>query len=196
MALEGKIMYGLENIHVAKLTGSAYGVPVAIEGAKSVEAEFAYESTAIYADNRNVFTVNGFAGGEGSLGILSLSADEYNLLFGHEIVGTDGFVVKSTDVAPTVALGFSRRRGDGKHQVYWIYNVKFKPSALAATTMEEGKVEAEPIELEFTIGETADNGIYYSETLTDTSFDAVKTSFVAMDVKTINTKAVNMQIEK
>lgn len=184
MSLESKIMYGLEDIHVAKITDGVYATPVHIEGAKSVEAGFAYESNAIYADNRNVFTVNGFAGGEGTLGILSLSTDEYQLLFGHKKVGTDGFVVKSTDVAPTVALGFSRRRADGKSQVYWIYNVKFKPSELEANTMEEGKVEADILELEFSIGETADNAIYYTEEMTATSFDAVKTSFVApTDVK-------------
>lgn len=174
MSLEKKIMYGLENIHVAKFEGGRYATPVAIEGAKNVEASFAYESNSIYADNRNVYTVNGFAGGEGTLGILSLSSDEYELLFGHTKIGDEGYISKSTDIAPQVALGFSRRRADGKSQAYWIYNVKFKPTALSATTMEEGKIEEDILELEFSIMETADNKIFYTNILTEDFFEEVE----------------------
>ncbi|MEG2056825.1 MAG: hypothetical protein RRZ84_02805 [Romboutsia sp.] len=176
MSLDKKIMYGLENIHVAKLTNGTYATPVAIEGAKSVEASFAYESNSIFADNRNVYTVNGFAGGEGTLGILSLSADEYQLLFGHTKIGDEGYISKSTDIAPAVALGFSRRRADGKSQAYWIYNVKFKPTTLSATTMEEGKIEEDVLELEFSIMETPDNKIFYTNVLGEDFFESVTTN--------------------
>ncbi|CEN75434.1 phage major tail protein [[Clostridium] sordellii] len=173
MSLEAKIMYGFSDIHVAKLTDGSYATPVAIEGAKSVEAELKFEHTPFYADNREVARVGGFAGGEGKLNILSLTSDEYNLLFGHTKIGKDGYIVKSNDVAPTVALMFSREKLDGTKTGYCLYNVKFKPSSIAATTMEEGKVEEEPIELEFTIGETDDRKIYYVDKVTGEFFNTV-----------------------
>lgn len=173
MSLESKIMYGFSDIHVAKFTGGTYATPVAIEGGKSVEAELSFEHTPFYADNREVARVGGFAGGEGTLGILSLTSDEYQLLFGHTKIGADGYIVKSNDVAPTVALGFSREKLDGTKMGYWIYNCKFKPSSIAATTMEEGKVEEEPIELEFTIGEAVDRKIYYVDKVTESFFETV-----------------------
>ncbi|XTR36458.1 major tail protein [Paraclostridium tenue] len=173
MSLEQKIMYGFSDIHVAKLTDGEYATPVAIEGGKSVEAELSFEHTPFYADNREVARVGGFAGGEGTLGILSLTSEEYQLLFGHTKIGDDGYVVKSNDVAPAVALMFSREKLDGTKTGYCLYNVKFKPTSISATTMEEGKVEEEPIELEFTIGETSDRKIYYVDKVTPTFFDKV-----------------------
>ncbi|MBW4863760.1 MAG: hypothetical protein KZY55_11525 [Paeniclostridium sp.] len=173
MSLEQKIMYGFSDIHVAKLTGEAYATPVAIEGGKSVEAELSFEHTPFYADNREVARIGGFAGGEGTLGVLSLTSTEQNLLFGHTKIGENGHLVKSNDVAPTVALMFSREKLDGSKQGYCLYNVKFKPTSISATTMEEGKVEEEPMELEFTIGETSDRKIYYVDKVTPTFFDKV-----------------------
>ena len=169
-------MYGFSDIHVAKLNGGSYGTPVAIEGGKSVEAELSFEHTAFYADNREVARIGGFAGGEGTLGVLSLSQSEYELLFGHTKVGANGYIVKSNDVAPTVALGFSREKLDGTKMGYWLYNCKFKPTSISATTMEEGKVEEEIIELEFTIGETADRKIYYVDKVDGDFFSEVPTN--------------------
>ena len=169
-------MYGFSDIHVAKLNGGSYDTPVAIEGGKSVEAELSFEHTAFYADNREVARIGGFAGGEGTLGVLSLSQSEYELLFGHTKVGADGYIVKSNDVAPTVALGFSREKLDGTKMGYWLYNCKFKPTSISATTMEEGKVEEEIIELEFSIGETADRKIYYVDKVDEDFFETVPTN--------------------
>lgn len=173
MNLEQKIMYGFSDIHVAKLTDGTYATPVAIEGGKSVEAELSFEHTPFYADNREVARVGGFAGGEGTLGVLSLTSTEQNLLFGHTKIGEDGYLVKSNDIAPTVALMFSREKLDGTKLGYCLYNVKFKPTSISATTMEEGKPEEEPIELEFSIGETTDKKVYYVDKVTDTFFDKI-----------------------
>ena len=59
---------------------------------------------------------------------------------------------------------------------YWLYNCKFKPTSISATTMEEGKVEEEIIELEFTIGETADRKIYYVDKVDGDFFETVPTN--------------------
>ena len=179
MSLEGKLMYGFSDIHVAKLTGTKYATPVAIEGGKSVEASLSFEHTSFYADNREIATIGGFAGGEGTLGVLSLTASEYELLFGHKAYGEDGYLVKSTDQAPTVALGFSREKLDGTKMGYWLYNVKFKPTSISATTMTEGKVEEDVLELEFSISETADRKIYYVQQADESFFDAVPVNPVA-----------------
>ena len=71
-----RILYGFQKIHVAKLNeeDGTYDTPVELLGGKSVEISFSADSTAVYADDKNVYTFNRIATGEGTLTVLGLTA--------------------------------------------------------------------------------------------------------------------------
>lgn len=173
MSFEQKIMQGFSDIHVAKrTTEGTYATPVLVEGGKSVDIELNFESNSVSADNRTIY-FDGFAGGDGTLGVLSLTTEEMSLLFGHTKVGEDGLLVKSTDIAANVALGFSRNKLDGTKVGYWVYDCKFSTPGIAATTLEEGKADEEVMEITFKVAETQDRKVYYTGKVTDSFFESV-----------------------
>jgi phi13 family phage major tail protein len=156
-----KRLGGFANIHVAPLTGSTFGTPVAISGAKEISAELAYENVQFYADNAIDYTDYIFNGGEGTLTVSGLTMAEYNTLFG-STVSNGGVLVKSTDVAPEVAILFERNKlgSAGKKVLYVLYAAKFAPPAIGAKTME-GSVEEETVELSFTVRALDAGEVFY-----------------------------------
>jgi phi13 family phage major tail protein len=168
-----KRLGGFKNIYVAPLTGSTFGTPVRIEGAKSIEAELAYEAVQFYADNAIDYNDFVFNGGEGTLTVSGLTMQEYNTLFGSTFA-TGGVLVKSTDVAPELAILFERNKlGTNGKVLYALYACKFAPPAISAQTMEGG-VEEEPVELTFTIRELADASVFYMLDSTEVGVDQTK----------------------
>ncbi|WEZ08140.1 major tail protein [Priestia flexa] len=156
-----KRLGGFKNIHVAKLlSDGTFQAPVPVTGAKAIEAELAYEQVQFYADNSIDYSDFIFNGGEGTLTVSGLTADEYNLLFG-STVADGGVLVKSGDIAPELALLFERNKLGTNHKVYYVlYAVKFAPPSISAQTMEGG-VEEEVVELTFTVRELADGEVFY-----------------------------------
>lgn len=155
-----KRLGGFSNIHVAPLTGSTFGTPVPILGAKSVEAELTYENVKFYADNAVDYNDFIFGGGEGTLTVSGLTMDEYNTLFG-STVADGGVLVKSGDIAPELAIMFERKKlGTQDKVLYVLYANKFAPPALSAQTLEGG-VEEETVELTFTTREMEDGEVFY-----------------------------------
>ena len=156
-----KRLGGFSKIHVAKLnTDGTYVAPVAIAGAKSIEAELAYEQVQFYADNAIDYSDFIFTGGEGTLTVAGLTASEYELLFG-STVADGGVLVKSTDIAPEVAILFERNKlGTQDKVLYVLYAAKFAPPSISAQTFEGG-IEEETVELTFTVREVADGSVFY-----------------------------------
>lgn len=156
-----KRLGGFKNIHIAQLKDDgSYVAPVALSGAKSIEAELAYESVQFYADNAIDFSDYVFTGGEGTLTVAGLTMSEYQLLFG-STVADGGVLVKSTDVAPEVAILFERNKlGTNDKVLYALYACKFAPPSISAQTMEGG-IEEETVELSFTVREIADGSVFY-----------------------------------
>ncbi len=155
-----KRLGGFSQIHVAPLTGSTFGTPVPIAGAKSVEAELSYENVKFYSDNAVDYNDNIFAGGEGTLTVSGLSSDEYATLFG-ATVSDGGVAVKSSDSAPELAILFERKKlGTAEKMLYVVYACKFQPPSLTAQTLE-GSVEEENVELTFSIRELDTKEVYY-----------------------------------
>jgi phi13 family phage major tail protein len=164
-----KRLGGFSNIHVAKIVSDGtYQAPIKIEGAKSIEAELAYEQVQFYADNAIDYNDFIFNGGEGTLTVSGLTMTEYNTLFG-STVANGGVLVKSTDVAPEVAILFERKKlGTNFKVLYAVYACKFAPPAISAQTMEGG-VEEETVELTFTVRALDNGDVFYmadSETAT------------------------------
>lgn len=156
-----KRLGGFSKIHVAKLNADgSYIAPVAITGAKSIEAELAYESVQFYADNAIDFSDYVFTGGEGTLTVAGLTGSEYQLLFG-STVADGGVLVKSTDISPEVAILFERKKlGSNDKVLYALFACKFAPPSISAQTLEGG-IEEETVELSFTIREVEDGSVFF-----------------------------------
>lgn len=156
-----KRLGGFSNIHVAKIVSDgSYQAPIKIEGAKSVEAELSYEQVQFYADNAIDYNDFIFNGGEGTLTLSGLTSQEYQTLFG-STVADGGVLVKSTDVAPEVAILFERKKlGTAHKMLYVIYATKFSPPSISAQTMEGG-VEEETVELKFSVRALDAGEVFY-----------------------------------
>lgn len=186
-----KRLGGFKNIHVAPVTGDTFGTPVPIVGAKAIEAELAYEQVQFYADNAIDYSDFIFNGGEGTLTVSGLTTAEYQTLFG-STVADGGVLVKSSDIAPEVAILFERNKlGTNEKVLYALYACKFAPPAISAQTMEGG-VEEEVVELTFTVRELGNGDVFYmvdteaalaeNATKADAWYDAVQTSAPAAGI--------------
>lgn len=156
-----KRLGGFKNIHVAKLNADGtYIAPQHITGAKSIEAELAYEQVQFYADNAIDYSDFIFTGGEGTLTVSGLTMAEYELLFG-STVADGGVLVKSTDIAPELAILFEKNRlGTGDKVFYALYACKFAPPSISAQTFEGG-IEEETVELSFTVRELPAGEVFF-----------------------------------
>lgn len=126
---------------------------------KSVECTYEAQSTSISADDKVVYTVSSMAEGSGSLTVLGLTGEEKKLIFGGK--ATKGFALGVDDVQPQMALLFEQKKADGKKMLYCIFNVKFNPAGLSATSIEGGQIEEQTISLDFTSIANEDGYFYY-----------------------------------
>lgn len=77
------------------VNGDTFGTPLAIQGAKAIEAELAYASVQFFSDNAIDYNDYIFNCGEGTLTVSGLTMAEYKTLFGSNF-GTGDVLVKST----------------------------------------------------------------------------------------------------
>lgn len=165
-----KIVFGFDKIHVAKVNeDGSFGVPVAILGAKSVEASFESSEKKIYADNKIVCSDKRVSSGKGKLGVLGLTMTEKALLAGGENM-SGGFALSSTTTAPNLALLFSQDKRDGGQILSVIYNVQFDIPGINATATED-EVEEQLFEIDFTSLPGADGYYYYTVDTKDKDVD-------------------------
>lgn len=169
-----KRLGGFKNIHVAPLNGETFGTPIPVDGAKEIESELSYEQVTFYSDNAIDYQDYIFSGGEGTLTVSGLTVDEYETLFG-ATVDKGGVLVKSTDVAPELAIMFERDKLGvaGGKMLYVIYATKFAPPTITAQT-KEGSVEEETVELQFTVRELEDGEVFYMLDTTAPDVDSAK----------------------
>ena len=161
-----KLIVGLSDIHFAPWNGTTFETPVPITNAKKCEAKTTFEEDEGWADNKNVNPGYVFAGGEGTLTTLGLTAEEQTLIFGNTLV-KGGVLINSADVAPQGAFLFARKKKrSNARRLYVIYNCVCAPSSLInAETIEEGKGSAEEVEINFTIDALEDGNIaFYIDT--------------------------------
>lgn len=167
-----KIIYGLKNIHVAKMNDDGtYSVPVAILGAKSVEATFESSEKIIYADDGSRYSDKRITSGSGTLGVLGLTMTEKALLAGSENM-SGGFALNAANNAPSLALLFEQTKADGGKILSAIYNVQFDIPGISAVTTEE-EIEEQVFEIDFSaLPETKENYYYYTIDTKDAKADA------------------------
>lgn len=156
-----KRLGGLSNIHIAKLTNdTTWAAPTPLTGAKQVDVQLKYDTVQFYADNAMDFNDYIFVSGDGKLTVSGLTMSEYNALFGSTL-NNGGILVKSNDPLPELAILFERNKVDGSGKIlYALYACKCSPVSIAGKT-NEGKVDEETVEVDFTIRALADNSVYY-----------------------------------
>ena len=152
---------GLKGIHVATFNpdNKTFGTPIPITGAKSLSAELEYSEVKFFADDINDFSDYQFAGGSGEMVLSGLKLEEYTTLFGSAYA--QGIAtVNSGDVTPQLALLFERKKlGTPGKILYVIYNVKFAPPTVEASTLE-GDISEETVTLPFTVSEMTNGDVY------------------------------------
>ena len=169
MAKKKKILAGLSNIHFAPFVDGAYQTPVPILYAKKIENKLEYENDQEWADDKVVENGYDFVGGEGTLTVLTLTAEEQALLFGNTIV-KGGIKVNSGDVSPQGAFLFERKKKRSTHKrLYVIYNCVCSPTSISAETIEDGKGEGSTDEISYSIGENGNGDIYHYIDTDDTT---------------------------
>lgn len=161
---------GLKGIHVATYNSEqkTFGTPIPITGAKSVSAELEYSEVKFFADDINDFSDYQFAGGSGELVLSGLKLEEYETLFGSAYLNGIA-TVNSGDVTPQLAILFERKKlGTAGKILYAIYNVKFAPPTIEASTLE-GDISEETVTLPFTVSEMTNGDVYrMADTTSDT----------------------------
>ena len=182
MAKKKKILAGLSNIHFAPFVDGTYKTPVPILFAKKIENKLEYENDQEWADDKVVENGYDFVGGEGTLTVLTLTAEEQALLFGNTIV-KGGIKVNSGDVSPQGAFLFERKKKRSTHKrLYVIYNCVCSPTSISAETIEDGKGEGSTDEINYSIGEHENGDIYH---YIDTDDDTVDTEVVKSWFETV-----------
>ncbi|KPI54820.1 hypothetical protein KW95_01765 [Clostridioides difficile] len=165
-----KIVYGMDKIHVAKISEDGYVTPMAIVGAKDVEANFEIGDKTIYADNKGIYNNKKISKGSGKLGVIGLTTDEKCLLGGTENM-SGGYALADNVIPPNLALLFAQDKADGGSLLTVIYNVQFNPVSIAAVTTEDS-IEETKTELDFTALVGKDGYWYYTIDTTDSKVDA------------------------
>ena len=160
MPQTSKLMRGAKNIHFAPFKNESFAEPVKIEFAKKVECKFNYESSQEWADDRIIDSDYTYNGGEGVATVLGLTAEEQVLLFGNK-KAKGGVSVNSGDTSPEGAFLFERGKKGGARRLYVVYACQCSPVDITATSIEDGKKETDPVEINFTIGEFDDGLVYF-----------------------------------
>ena len=144
---------GFKNIHFAPIKTQdvgdvkpTYKTPVAIRGAKNVEISLNFENTTFYCDDTIGYQDNFFTGGEITLSLAGLTAEEYALLFGNT-VAQGGLTVNANDLAVEGALLFEKKiLGTNAVRRFVIYSAKMSPASVSAETIADSIAES-PIEI-------------------------------------------------
>lgn len=167
-----KIIYGMDQIHVAKVgVDGTFLAPVAILGAKNVEASFEATEKVIYADNKAVYNDKRITKGSGKLGVLGLTMEEKALLAGTEAM-SGGFALNADMNAPSLALMFAQDKADGGKLLTVLYNVQFAIPGIQAVSTE-GEITETLSDLEFSVLPDVNDGyFFYTVDTTDASADA------------------------
>lgn len=103
--------------------------------------------------------------------MLGLTGAEKRAIFGgkEEV----GFGLNNELNQPQMALMFEQKKADGKKMLYVIYDVKFNPAGISATSIDGGSVEEQTISLDFTSIANEDGYFFYAIDTAEEGADAL-----------------------
>lgn len=147
MATENKVIYGLKNVHYAKMTVDetgkvVYAKPTAIRGAVEISLESKAELVSFEADNEVYYSAPGTSSYEGTLTLAKVHDGFLVDILGEVLDTTDG-VQTEIDGAKTAnfALMF-QFEGDNSGVRHLFYNCSAsRPSVASKTGKEIGTTE-------------------------------------------------------
>lgn len=121
----GKVLYGIQNVYVAKITEDAqgnvsYGTPFALKGATGFSPEPQGDTVKFYADNIVYFRREANNGYEGELTLAVTPDDFMKQIMGRQEDSNGAIVENANDKQARFALMFEAQ-GDPKYRryVYW-----------------------------------------------------------------------------
>lgn len=179
MATNNKVHFGLKNVHYAKITYSAAGVPswgtpVAVPGAVSLTLSKEGSDTDFYADDIKYFHLAGNSGYSGSLEMASFPPSMRNDLWGNVITTTSKMLVEDIDAQPVEFALMFEIDGDQTAERYCFFRcLASRPDVASSTKAESTEVQTQSCDLSAmaVIDPTEDsqiNGKVYYKTTADT----------------------------
>lgn len=140
--MANKILYGIENVHVAKITEDAqgnitYGTPFAVRGAVGLNFDPEGETTTFYADNIKYFIQESNQGYTGDLEIALTPTEFLSQILGRETDSNGAIFEASDDTQARFALMF-QGQGDQTGRRYVFYDcTTTRPTRENNTKQEE-----------------------------------------------------------
>lgn len=140
--MANKILYGIENVHVAKITEDAqgnitYGTPFAVKGAVGLNFDPEGEITTFYADNIKYFIQESNQGYTGDLEIALTPTEFLSQILGRETDSNGAIFEASDDTQARFALMF-QGQGDQTGRRYVFYDcTTTRPTRENNTKQEE-----------------------------------------------------------
>lgn len=140
--MANKILYGIENVHVAKITEDAqgnitYGTPFAVRGAVGLNFDPEGEITTFYADNIKYFIQESNQGYTGDLEIALTPTEFLSQILGRETDSNGAIFEASDDTQARFALMF-QGQGDQTGRRYVFYDcTTTRPTRENNTKQEE-----------------------------------------------------------
>ena len=143
-----KVLYGIRNVHVAKLTEASdgtitYGTPIAIPGAVGFSPEPQGETTTFYADDMAYYIAQSNSGYQGDLELAITPEEFLTTILGQTADANGALIENADDRAARFALMFEGE-GDstGRRWVYYDCTAT-RPNREHSTTEESIEVGTE-----------------------------------------------------
>ena len=152
MSDEGKIKYGLENVHVAKLTEKdgviTYGTPFKIPGAVDITVSAEGEITKFYADNIVYYKSVGNQGYSGSLEVAKIPDQFSTEIMGQEEDSNGALLENADDTISRFAL-MGEFKNDVKKRRFVYYDcVATRPEQSHHTQEENTDPQTDTLDIE------------------------------------------------
>lgn len=183
----GEPIIGLDMFHYATIvsdssTGVSYAVPVHVPNLTNANINFNGNIATFFADNgpRVVYSQLGEVDLE--IAVADLPPEDYAAVIGATREG--GIVkIKSTDLAPALAVGFRAQKSNGEYRYIWLTKGKFAvPDASHKTKTNSPEFQGQTIKGKFVAREYDDMVCKRADTddddftLASSWFDAVETT--------------------
>lgn len=145
--MANKVKFGLNNVHIAKITYGTdgnglptitYGTPFALKGAVNLTLDPEGDSADFYADNTKYFNDAANNGYSGSLEVALINDTFRSDILGETVDSKGAFIENKDDTIADFALGFEID-GDSANRRFWFYAVKAQRPSTSSQTIETSK---------------------------------------------------------
>ena len=136
---ENKVRFGLKNVHYAIYDGSAWGTPVSIPGAVSLDLSAEGDLTKFYGDNIVYYSTYADNGYSGSLEIARIPDQMYQDVWGYTQDGTSKVITENSSVEPAVFALLYQIDGDANNECFVLYSCTASRPNIGSSTIEDTK---------------------------------------------------------